>query len=154
MEKEYITKTRYEELQNELKELSTVKRREILEAIEFAKSLGDLSENAEYHQARENQGKLEDRIKEIEHILRISEVMKKHKKSDTVVVGSSVTVQKVGEKENKEFLVVGAEDADMANGKISYKSPLGEALMGGKKGDIVKFQSPVGAMEYKLVTVE
>jgi transcription elongation factor GreA len=130
MEKEYITKERKEALEQELQELQTTERKKILEALEFAKSLGDLSENAEYHQARENQGKLEDRIREITHVLANSQVMKKHKKSDIVEVGSTVVVQKVGSKDKKTFELVGAEDADMTNGRLSYRSPLGEGAAG------------------------
>lgn len=154
MEKDYITKERKEALEQELHDLQTTERKKILEALEFAKSLGDLSENAEYHQARENQAKLEDRIREITHVLATSEVMKKHKKSDIVEVGSTVVVQKVGSKDKKTFELVGAEDADMASGRLSYRSPLGEALMGHKKGDVAKFNGPVGVIEYKLVSVE
>ncbi len=149
----YITVEKRHELEKELVELQTTKRKEILDALEFAKSLGDLSENAEYHQAREEQGKLEERIASIEEILRNSIILKKHH-STTVEVGSTVVVQKMGEKGKQTFHIVGSEEADYATGKISNHSPLGIALHGKKPGDTAKFTTPKGAIEYKVVSIE
>ncbi len=151
--KSYISAEKRVELEKELIELQTTKRKEILEALEFAKSLGDLSENAEYHQAREEQGKLEERISTIEDILRNSVVIKKHH-STTVDVGSTVTVQKEGEKNKQVFQIVGSEEADFATGKISNKSPLGIALHGKKPGDKASFATPKGVTMYKVVSIE
>lgn len=153
MDKELITKERKAELEAELKHLESVERREIIEALEFAKSLGDLSENAEYHQAREAQGKLEDRVNEIKRILKTAEVVSK-RKSDTIGIGSVATVQKKGDKTKKEYSIVGEGEADMAAGKISYQSPLGGALFGKKKGEKAIFQSPAGPIEYTILDVE
>ena len=151
--KQYITAEKRESLKEELHELKTTKRKEILEALEFAKSLGDLSENAEYHQAREEQGKLEERIGVIEDILRNSEVITKHH-SVNVEVGSTVVVQKTGDKNKQTFHIVGSEEADFAAGKISLKSPLGAALFGKKKGDTTVFVTPKGKTEYKIISLE
>lgn len=149
----YITNEKKADLEKELVSLQTVKRKEILEALEFAKSLGDLSENAEYHQAREEQGKLEERISTIEHILRNSLVIKKHH-SSTVDVGSTVTVQKEGEKNKQTFQIVGSEEADFASGRISNNSPLGMALHGKKPGDKASFKTPKGETVYKVISIE
>ena len=149
----YITPEKREELLGELNTLKTVGRREVLEALEFAKSLGDLSENAEYHQAREEQGKIEERISTIEHILQNSEIIKKHH-SNVVEVGATVTVQKEGSKEKQTFHIVGSEEADVLAGKISHKSPLGAALCGFEKGESVKFTTPKGTTVYKIVGIE
>ncbi len=153
MTREYITKERSEELKAELVELSSVKRKEIIESLEYAKSLGDLSENAEYQQAREAQAMLEDRINEINRILKDAEIVSK-KKGDTAGIGSSVSVKKKGDTKTKEYTLVGEGEADMALGKISYQSPLGEALFGAKKGELVTFKSPAGPIEYKIIDIQ
>lgn len=153
MDREFITKERKAELEAELVRLESVERKEIIESLEFAKSLGDLSENAEYHQAREAQGKLEDRISEIKRLLKTAEVVS-HRKSDKIEVGSTVTVQKKGDKEKKNFIIAGEGEADTATGKISYQSPLGSALFGKKKGDKAVFNGPAGAVEYSILDVK
>ena len=120
--------------------------------MEYAKSLGDLSENAEYHQTREEQGKLEERILYIERILQSSQTFKR-RGGDVVDIGSKVVVQKEGKKEDIAYTIVGSEEVDMAKGKISHKSPFGEALFGKKKGDSVSFKTPNGAVNYKIISV-
>ena len=151
--KSYISAEKRAELEKELVYLQSTKRKEILEALEFAKSLGDLSENAEYHQSREEQGKLEERISSIEQILQHSIVVKKHH-STTVDVGSTIVVQKEGEKNKQTFQIVGSEEADFATGKISNMSPLGQALHGKKPGDKATFKTPKGEMVYKIISLE
>jgi transcription elongation factor GreA len=148
----YITKEKKVELEGELKELQGPKRKAVLEALEYAKSLGDLSENAEYHQAREEQALLESRIKKIEHMLRTCEVVSSSG-GDTVHIGSKVKVEKDGDGSEKVFLLVGEEEADMQEGKISNRSPFGQALFGKKKGDCVKFSTPRGEVNYKIIDV-
>jgi len=150
---DYITEEKRLALLAELKDLKGPKRKEIIDALEYAKSLGDLSENAEYHQAREEQGKLEDRVRKIEQILRDSLISKKHH-SSVVEVGSTVTVCKEGTKDEKKYQVVGSEESDMAQGKISNHSPLGKALFGKKTGDITVFESPAGLVKYKIIDIE
>jgi transcription elongation factor GreA len=152
-EKNYITEEKKQALIEEQKFLKTVKRKEILEALESAKALGDLSENAEYHQAREDQGKTEDRINQIEYMLQSSVVVKKHQ-SSKVEIGTCVVVKKEGAKETTTYSIVGAEEADMTQSKISNKSPLGEALFGKKKGDIVSISTPKGLAKYTLVDIQ
>ena len=147
----YITKEKRKELEAELADLRGPKRKEILDALQYAKSLGDLSENAEYHQAREDQGKLEERIAKIEEVLRSSETVQGGG-GDIVGIGSKVTVQKGSEK-TRDYVIVGSEEADMAKGKISNKSPFGEALFGKKKGDSVSFKTPSGIAHYKIINV-
>ncbi len=149
---DYITEEKKKKLEAELSELKGPKRKEVIEALEFAKSLGDLSENAEYHQAREEQGKLEERITKIEHILRSSEIVSKNQ-SDTIQVGSNITVKKEGSKDIKNYQIVGSEEADSALGKISNHSPFGEALYGKKKNDVVSFKTPNGEVIYKIIEV-
>ncbi|MFA7315362.1 MAG: transcription elongation factor GreA [Candidatus Paceibacterota bacterium] len=149
----YITEEKKQALGEELKHLKTIKRKEIIEALEAAKALGDLSENAEYHQAREDQGKTEDRINQIEYILQSAVVVKKHH-SSKVEIGTTVTVKKEGAKESVTYSIVGAEEADMAQNKISNKSPLGEAIFGKSKGDVVSIQTPKGLVKYTLVAIQ
>src|ERR1035437_1337186 len=155
---DYITEEKRIALLAELKDLKGPKRREILDTLEYAKSLGDLSENAEYHQAREDQGKLEERIAKIEKILQSSQTVKGGG-GDVVEVGSKVEVQKIGDKDLsaqagiKNYVIVGSEEADMKLGKISNHSPFGEALFGKKKGDNVSFKTPVGVVNYKIINV-
>ncbi|MCF7843834.1 transcription elongation factor GreA [Candidatus Gracilibacteria bacterium] len=149
---EYLTLEKKTELENELSTLKTVRRKEIADALEYAKSLGDLSENAEYHQAREDQANCEDRIAHIEQILKNAVIMEVHTTS-AVSVGSTVTVVKKGSKEEKTFALVGSEEADSVSGKISNESPLGEAILGKKKGDKVVVHAPKGDVEYSIVSI-
>lgn len=148
----YITTEKKKALEAELKELKGPKRREILENLEYAKSLGDLAENAEYHQTREDQGKLEARISKIEQILQSSQVVSGGG-GDVIEIGSKVVVQKKGNKEEKTYIIVGSEEADMQGGKISNHSPFGEAMFGKKKGDNVSFKTPNGVVNYKIIAV-
>lgn len=150
---DYISKEKKIALEAELKELTTVKRKEIIEAVEYAKSLGDLSENAEYHAAREAQGKLQTRIEEIESVLKNSTVVEKKAGTTMVDIGSTVVVEKSADKSERTLTIVGAEEADMAAGKISHKSPLGAALMGAKVGETVSFETPAGKNEYTIISI-
>jgi transcription elongation factor GreA len=147
---EYLTLEKKQLLEDELNQLKTVRRKEIADALEYAKSLGDLSENAEYHQAREDQTNCEDRIIHIEQILKNAVIMDTHAVG-VVSVGSTVTVLKKGDKEEKTYALVGSEEADSISGKISNESPLGMALLGKKKGDKVTVHAPKGDVEYTVV---
>lgn len=149
---EYLTKEKKEELEAELKNLQTVRRKEIADALEYAKSLGDLSENAEYHQAREDQAYCEDRITHIEQILKNAVVMDSHQTS-TVSVGSTVTLQKKGDKNERVFVIVGSEEANIPEGKISNESPIGQAILGKKKGEKVTVVAPKGSIEYTILAI-
>jgi transcription elongation factor GreA len=149
---EYLTPEKKLELENELKTLKTVRRKEVAEAIEYARSLGDLSENAEYHQAREDQANCEDRINHIEQILK-NAVITETVVGNTVGVGSTVTILKKSEKKEKTIVIVGSEEADSISGKISNESPLGQAIIGKKKGDKVVVHAPKGDIEYSIVGI-
>lgn len=152
-DKVQISQERKIELEAELFDLKSVKRPEILERLQYAKSLGDLSENAEYHAARETQGRNEDRIKEIEAIIKNVQIVEKTN-SDTAQITSVVTVQKEGEKEKREFTLVGIEEADMASGKLSIESPIGKALLDKKKGDTAEVETPGGIVKWKIVSIK
>ena len=148
-----ITQERKDELEAELQDLKTVKRPAILERLQYAKSLGDLSENAEYHAAREAQGKNEDKIQELEGILKNAEIIEKVD-SDDAQLTSIVTVQKEGDDTKHEFTLVGPAEADMANGKLSIESPIGAALIGKKKGDVAEVETPGGIVKWNILNVK
>ena len=152
-ESDYITEEKRKALLEELNLLKTTRRKEILESLEYAKSLGDLSENAEYHQAREDQGKLEDRINQIEYMLQSAVIVKKHK-SDYVEIGTTVLLKKDNSKDIITYNIVGAEEADMTNGKISNRSLLGAALFGKRKGDSISIQTPKGLAKYAIFDIK
>ena len=150
---EYLTKEKYKELKVELENLKTIKRKEIAEALEYAKSLGDLSENQEYQEARDNQAILEDRVNRLEAILKSAEIVSSQN-SSVVSVGSVITVEKTGDKSKKLYTMVGSEEADATNGKISINSPLGTAALGKAKGDSFSFRTPSGEMNYKIIDIK
>ena len=152
-EQSFLTREKFSELQKELDYLKTARRKEIAENLEYSRSLGDLSENAEYQEAREMQAATEERILKLESILKSAKIVS-YKKSDMVELGSSVVIQKEGEKETHRYQLVGSEEADMREKKISYLSALGEALMGKKKGDAFPFTTPNGKMQYSIFSVE
>ncbi len=149
---EYLTPEKKKELETELATLKTVRRKEIAEALEYAKSLGDLSENAEYHQAREDQANCEERITHIEQILKNAVVMNKHHAA-VVEVGTTVVVTKKGDKTERQFAIVGSEEANSLENKISNESPLGSALLGKKKGDEVTVSTPKGNSVYTIKSI-
>src|SRR3989344_2914735 len=152
-EKQYLTKEKYQELKNELDFLKTTRRKEVAENLEYAKGLGDLSENAEYQEAREVQASVEDRIMRIEMMLKSATILS-DRHEDTVGIGSTVNVSKEGKKETSKYKIVGSEETDMSTGKISNLSPLGSALIGKKKGETVAVKTPKGMMNYKIITIE
>jgi len=153
-EKQYLSREKIDELQAELESLKTTKRKEIAEQLEFAKSLGDLSENAEYHEARQNQATLEGRILELESILSSVEVTPTKGKHSVVQVGCTVVIKKEGVKGTHEYHVVGSEEVDMELGKISYRSPMIESLLGKKKGDSATYMTPKGKISCTIVDVK
>lgn len=152
-EKEYLSKEKYSELTEELDHLKKVKRREVAENLEYAKSLGDLSENAEYQEARTAQATIEDRIAKLEQILKNAEIMTLHH-TNIVGIGSIVHVKKDGESKDRTYKIVGSEEADMAQGKISLRSPMGTALQGKKKGDAFTLSTPAGKVKYTVSEIE
>jgi transcription elongation factor GreA len=153
MDTEYLTKEKFGELEKELEYLRTTKRKEVAEALEYAKSLGDLSENQEYQEARDSQAVLEDRIKRLEKILKSASIVSAQN-SSVVSVGSVVTLERESDKSEKSYTIVGSEEADAASGKISMRSPLGLAAMGKTKGESFSFQTPSGVMTYKIIDIK
>lgn len=148
----FITQEKFDELQAELERLTTVARKEVAESLEYARSLGDLSENAEYQAARELQAATEERIRRLETIIK-SAVIVSEKKKGVAGFGSQVTIRKKGDKDEHTYMIVGSEEANMRERKISHLSPLGEALMGKKKGETFVFKTPSGSQEYTVVSI-
>lgn len=151
MKPAYVSEEGLEKLKSELNYLKTTKRKDIAGRIATAKELGDLSENAEYSDAKEEQGLVETRILELEETMRHVELVKKPKKSSTVVIGTSVEV-KTADK-SFTFEIVGSNEADPGNGKISNESPLGSALLGKKVGDSVDVKAPSGVIHYTITKI-
>ena len=152
-ETEYLTKEKYAELEKELQHLKTKKRKEIADALEYAKSLGDLSENQEYQEARDAQAVLEDRIQRLETILKSASIVSAQS-TNIVAVGSQITVERGGDKTHRTFTIVGSEEANAALGKISVRSPLGLSAMGKAKGESFSFETPSGTMSYKIIDIK
>ncbi|MBI3632471.1 MAG: transcription elongation factor GreA [Candidatus Vogelbacteria bacterium] len=154
---EYLTKEKLKQLEEELRQGKTVRRKEIAEALEFAKSLGDLSENAEYQQAREAQAELEDRITVIEDILKRAVVVAEGTaKNDgsMITMGSTAIIKKDGESETRKCKIVGSEEADILSCKISNESPLGMTMLGKRVGEKFVVVTPKGKVNYIVVSVE
>jgi transcription elongation factor GreA len=149
---QHITQEKYDELKEELHHLTTVRRKEIADSLEYARSLGDLSENAEYSEAREMQGAIESRIAHIEDVLKHAQILKK-RRTQTVTLGSKVTIAKKSEKDEHTYTIVSPEETDMLSGKLSHMSPLGGAMMGKKKGEEFSFETPRGVQKYTVVAV-
>jgi len=152
-ETNYLSKEKFDEFTKELEHLKTVRRREIAEQLEYARSLGDLSENAEYEEARNMQAATEDRIRTIEESLSRARIIE-HPKGNVVSLGNFVTIQKQGEKEEHTYEIVGSAEANMQDHKISHLSPLGSALMDKKRGEVFSFETPKGAQKYKIVNIK
>ncbi len=151
-EQEFLTKEKKQELEQELEYRKTEKRKEILDRLSFAKSLGDLSENAEYHTSKDEQGKNEARISQIEFILK-NAVVVSGSDDGSVALGSEVCVEHLERGTEYLYTLVGNEEADLAEGKIAFSSPLGEALMNGKEGDTVEVSTPRGVTQYLIKKV-
>jgi len=150
----YITKEGFEKLKEELHQLKTVKRKEVAFRIQQAKELGDLSENAEYTEAKNEQAFLEGRIAELENVMKNAQIIDKMKLSHsggTVQVGATMKVRVAGRE--TEFSIVGSQEADPKQGKISNESPLGRALLGRMPGDTVDVRTPSGMMQYEIIKI-
>ena len=147
-----VSQEKFDEMVKELDTLKTVRRTEIAKNLEYARSLGDLSENAEYQEARELQAATEERIRKLEELVKRAKIMTDGKKKDVVGFGSSVTIKKEGG-EAHEYMIVGSEEADMRQHKLSHVSPLGAALMGKKKGEVFTFETPNGKQTYTIEKV-
>ena len=155
MEQEiYLTSEGAARLEAELEELKGPKRNEIAKRLRSAIQMGDLSENADYHKAKEDQGFMEGRIQELEHILKNARIIDdSNVQTDTVQVGSTVTVQEA-DYPAETYYLVGATEADPRNGKISNESPIGQALIGKHLGDEVTAITPGGEIKLKILKIE
>lgn len=149
----FLTQEKFDELKKELDHLKTVRRKEIAESLEYARSLGDLSENAEYQEARDLQAAIEERISYLEKTIKEAKIVANDKRGDVVGLGSIVTIQKEKDKDSHTYTIVGSDEANIHDKKLSYLSPLGEALMGKTKGDEFQFETPIGKQKYKVLKV-
>lgn len=150
---QYLTKEKLEEFRKEVDFLKTDRRKKVAENLEYAKKLGDLSENAEYHEARQEQAEIEDRINYLEGVLKNAIVMDGYH-GEGVGIGSTVKIKKDGDTDVKTYKIVGSEEADMIQGKLSNLSPLGSALLGKKKGSVVSVNTPKGKINYSIVNID
>ena len=155
MDKIPITNIVFEKLEEELRMLKSVERPAIIKSIAEAREHGDLSENAEYHAAKEKQSFIEGRIADLENkISRAEVIITKKLKSNKVIFGATVTLGELGKKKKLVYQIVGTEEADVENGKISISSPLARALLGKKVDDSVEVYSPGGSKEYEVENIE
>jgi len=140
-------------LDAELKQLKSVERPAIIRAISEAREHGDLSENAEYHSAKEKQSFIEGRVKELEGILSLAEVIDPTKLSGTIKFGATVRLVDEDTDEEKTYQIVGEHEADIENGKLNIKSPLARALIGKDEGDSVEVRTPGGERSYEILSI-
>jgi transcription elongation factor GreA len=148
----FLTAKGFTDIESELDELKRVKRPEIIKAIKEARALGDLSENADYHAAREEQAIIEGRIQELEYMIEHASIISEEA-SDVVKIGSSVVIR-YEEEDLEEYKIVGSTEADPFENKISNESPIAKALLGKKKGSKVMVESPNGEYEIELVEIK
>jgi transcription elongation factor GreA len=148
----YLTPEGEAKLKAELAELTGPRREELAQRLRSAIQMGDLSENADYHKAKEDQAFLEGRIQEVDAILRMAVIIER-KQGDMVEVGCHVTIRE-DDLDPETYYVVGAKEADPRHGRISNESPIGSALMGHKVGDTVEAQTPGGKMKFKILKIE
>ena len=147
-----LTSEGFLELETELNILKTERRPSIIEAIKDARAQGDLSENADYDAARNEQAEVESRIAELEYMLGNAKIIEK-KKSSTVDLGSMVTIEYVDDNEQEEYKIVGSMEADPFENKISNESPIGKGIINKKVGDIISVESPTGNYQIKIVGI-
>ncbi len=153
MEKIPLTKNGYDALNAELKNLKTVERPAIIAAISEARAHGDLSENAEYHSAKEKQSFIEGRIKELEGVIGLADVIEPAKLSGPVKFGATVALVDEDTDEEKSYQIVGEYEADIENGRLNIKSPLARALIGKEEGDSVEVRTPGGERSYEILSI-
>ena len=153
--KNILTYEGLQKLEEELQDLKVVKRREIAQKIKEAREQGDLSENAEYDAAKDEQRDIEARIEEIELILKNAEVVVEDEVDlDKISVGCKVRILDIEYDEELEYKIVGSTEANSLKGKISNEAPLGHALLGATVGDVVKVEAPVGELSYKVLEIQ
>jgi transcription elongation factor GreA len=149
----YLTADGLRKLKDELEDLRGPRRTQLAERLRSAIQMGDLSENADYHKAKEDQAFLEGRIQELEYLVRSAVVIESSPATGTVGLGNHVTIQE-GDSVPEIYHVVGAKEADPRNGRISNESPIGRALTNRKVGDVVEVETPSGALRFKIVKIE
>lgn len=149
----YLTSAGLDEIKNELDTLKKVKRPEIIKAIKEARALGDLSENADYHAAREEQAIIEGRIQELEYMVDNAVIITEGA-SDRVKMGANVTIKYEDDDDTEEYKIVGSMEADPFDNKISNESPIAKAIMGKKKGDVVTVESPNGKYNIEIIEIK
>ena len=156
MEKEPITYQGLEKLKKQLEELKNIKRPKIIEAIAEARAHGDLKENAEYHAAKEEQAKIESRVIEINDLIARANVIDvtKLEKKDNVIFGSTVYLINLENNEKKTYKIVGKDEADMGKNYIYFRSPIGKALIGKKKKELITVLTPSGEKNFKVIEVK
>ena len=155
MEKVPMTASGYRKLEEELKHAKTVERPEVIQAIAEAREHGDLSENAEYHAAKERQGFIEGRVMELEDILSRAQVIDTAKLSGSQIkFGATVTLVDEDSEEESKYQIVGDFEADLKIGRISISSPVARALIGKEEGDVVEVNTPGGGKSYEILKVE
>ncbi|MFL6041502.1 MAG: transcription elongation factor GreA [Gaiellales bacterium] len=156
MEKDVpLTRDGYEKLKQTLEELETVKRREVADRIREAREFGDISENSEYDDAKNEQALLESRILRLKEQLRSARVVDTSDVStDVVAVGTKVKVEYVDDGDKVEYVIVGSAEADPAQNKLSNESPVGRAVIGHKKGEVVEVAAPAGSIKLKIVSIK
>ncbi len=149
-----LTKEGYEKLEQELDELKTTKRAEIAERIKVALGFGDLSENSEYDEAKNAQAENETKIAELENKLRYAKIIDESEiDTKTVQVGNTVKLLDIEFNEEVSYTLVGSTEVDLAQNKISNESPIGSAILGAKKNQIVEVQAPAGVVQYKVLSI-
>ena len=152
--KHILTSKGLQALEDELQDLKVVRRKEIAQKIKEAREQGDLSENAEYDAAKDEQRSIESRIEELENIIKFSEVIDESSfDKDKVSIGSTVRFHDEGSDEEMEYRIVGSTESDIMHGKISNESPIGRALIGARVGDIVEVESPEGVDRYRILEI-
>lgn len=149
----YLTPEGEAKLKAELEDLKGSKREELSQRLRSAIQMGDLSENADYHKAKEDQGFLEGRIQELEAILRNSIIIEKTQSQGLVSIGATITIQEA-DFDPETYHLVGVTEADPRNGKISHESPIGRAIMDKKVGDIAEAETPGGKIKFKIIKIE
>ncbi len=150
-----LTQEGLEKIKEELRDLKTVKRRELAERLKVAISYGDLKENSEYHSAKNDQAFMETRILTLERILKNARVVDPESMSlNEISVGSVVILHDIEFAEKLEYRIVGSDEADVTENKISYMSPLGKQLLGKKVGDIINVEAPMGIIQYELLEIK
>lgn len=149
----FITKKGLEELKSELENLKTVVRPEVINSIKEARAQGDLSENAEYHAAREKQGQIEARIKELEYLIENGTIIEEGDSSE-VRIGSTVEIKYIDDDDTDEYEIVGSTEADPFENKISNESPIAKAILGKKAGETVSVESPNGSYDVKIISIK